>query len=144
MKNGWRMTVSALFVSLIMFVSQSAAIAAETNEAGRTLDDWFGIVNGYLAQVFFVDVLFFIEGVNFPLIVAWLIVGAVFLTIRMGFINFRLLGHSVAIIRGKYRAPGATGEVTPFQALTTALSATVGLGNIAGVNDTITRRRPGP
>ena len=143
MKNGWRMTVSALFVSLIMFVSQSAAIAAETNEAGRTLDDWFGIVNGYLAQVFFVDVLFFIEGVNFPLIVAWLIVGAVFLTIRMGFINFRLLGHSVAIIRGKYRAPGATGEVTPFQALTTALSATVGLGNIAGVAIAVSVGGPG-
>ena len=92
------------------------------------LNEFFGQVNGYLASA-----LFFNVGFGMPFIVAWLIVGAVFLTIRMGFINLRLLGHSVRVIRGKYSRPDDEGEVTPFQALTTALSATVGLGNIAGV-----------
>ncbi|MDH5633688.1 MAG: alanine:cation symporter family protein [Gammaproteobacteria bacterium] len=119
------------------------AFAAETGTATSTLNDWFGILNGYLAAVFFFDVLFFVEGANFPFIVAWLVVGAVFLTVRMGFINFRVLGHSIGIIRGKYRVPGAEGEVSPFQALTTALSATVGLGNIAGVAIAVSVGGPG-
>ena len=55
------------------------------------------------------------------------------LTIRLGFIQFRQLGHGIAVVRGKYDDPDAPGDVTHFQALTTALSATVGIGNIAGV-----------
>ena len=67
------------------------------------------------------------------LIVLWLIVGGLFFTVFMRFINFRGLRHAIALIRGKYDNPNDQGEVTHFQALTTALSATVGLGNIAGV-----------
>lgn len=55
------------------------------------------------------------------------------LTIRLGLIQFRYLGHGIAVVSGKYDDPNAAGEVTHFQALTTALSATVGIGNIAGV-----------
>lgn len=143
MKSGWRKITTSVFFAISLFALNAASFANEAQEASRTLNDWFGVVNGYLASVFFFDVLFFIEGASFPLIVAWLIVGAVFLTVRMGFINFRLLGHSVAIIRGKYRAPAAQGEVTPFQALTTALSATVGLGNIAGVAIAVSVGGPG-
>lgn len=68
-----------------------------------------------------------------PLIVVFLLLGGVFFTFRFGFINFRLFGHSIAVIRGKYDNPNDHGEVSHFQALTAALSATVGLGNIAGV-----------
>ena len=68
-----------------------------------------------------------------PLIVAWLLFGAVFFTLRMKFVNFRLFRHAIDLVRGKYDEPGTVGEVTHFQALSTALSATVGLGNIAGV-----------
>ncbi|MDX8384184.1 MAG: amino acid carrier protein [Ghiorsea sp.] len=78
-----------------------------------------------------------------PLIVAWLIVGAVYMTCRFGFINVRMMGHAFAVIRGKYQSPADQGEVTPFQALTTALSATVGLGNIAGVAIAIIIGGPG-
>ncbi|MEM9835775.1 MAG: alanine:cation symporter family protein, partial [Bacteroidota bacterium] len=53
------------------------------------------------------------------------------LTVRLGFIQFRQLGHGIAIVSGKYDDPDSPGEVTHFQALTTALSATVGIGNIA-------------
>ena len=68
-----------------------------------------------------------------PLIVVWLVLGAVFFSIRMKFINFRGVRHAISLIRGKYDDPANKGEVSHFQALTTALSGTVGLGNIAGV-----------
>ena len=68
-----------------------------------------------------------------PLIVAWLLFGALFFTLKMKFVNFRLFRHAIDLVRGKYDEPGSVGEVTHFQALSTALSATVGLGNIAGV-----------
>ncbi len=55
------------------------------------------------------------------------------LTFRLGFIQVRRFWHGVNVVRGKYDDPNATGDVTHFQALTTALSATVGIGNIAGV-----------
>ena len=56
-----------------------------------------------------------------------------FLTLRLGFIQFRKFFHGIAVVSGKYDDPDAIGDVTHFQALTTALSATVGIGNIAGV-----------
>ncbi|MGW8267947.1 MAG: alanine/glycine:cation symporter family protein, partial [Longimicrobiales bacterium] len=57
----------------------------------------------------------------------------VYLTIRLGFIQLRRLGHGFAVTTGKYDDPEEPGDVSHFQALTTALSATVGIGNIAGV-----------
>ncbi len=68
-----------------------------------------------------------------PFIVIWLVFGALFFTIRMGFINIRGFKHSIDLARGKYDDPSAPGQVTHFQALATAVSGTVGLGNIAGV-----------
>lgn len=85
------------------------------------------------------------EPVEAPLklIVLWLIFGGTFFTIFMRFINFRGFKHSIQLVRGKYDKPGTKGEVSHFQALTTALSATVGLGNIAGVAIGITIGGPG-
>jgi len=68
-----------------------------------------------------------------PFIVVWLIAGAAFFTFRMGFINIRGFKHSLQLASGRYDDPTAPGRITHFQALTTAVSATVGLGNIAGV-----------
>jgi AGCS family alanine or glycine:cation symporter len=70
---------------------------------------------------------------SIPFIVVWLIAGAAFFTVRMGFINIRGFKHSIDLARGKHSDPNAPGKVTHFQALATAVSATVGLGNIAGV-----------
>ncbi len=78
-----------------------------------------------------------------PFIVIWLIFGAVAFTIIMRFINIRGFKHAVNLIRGIYDDPKHKGEVTHFQALTTALSATVGLGNIAGVAIAISIGGPG-
>ncbi|GAK97878.1 Na(+)-linked D-alanine glycine permease [Nonlabens tegetincola] len=68
-----------------------------------------------------------------PFIVIWLVLGALFFTLRMGFINFRGFKHSIDLAKGKYDDPTAPGQVTHFQALATAVSGTVGLGNIASV-----------
>lgn len=68
-----------------------------------------------------------------PFIVVWLVIGAFFFTIRMGFVNIRGFRHALDLAKGKYDDPDAPGQVTHFQALATAVSGTVGLGNIAGV-----------
>lgn len=78
-----------------------------------------------------------------PIIVVWLVLGALFFTIRMKFINFRGVKHAIHLVQGKYDNPEDKGEVSHFQALTTALSATVGLGNIAGVAVAIVIGGPG-
>jgi len=72
-------------------------------------------------------------GTSFPWIVAWLVVAATIFTIYFLFIQFRAFPHSIALVRGDYSDPNDAGEVSHFQALATALSGTVGLGNIAGV-----------
>lgn len=70
---------------------------------------------------------------NISIIVIALIGTGFFLTLRLGFIQLRHFGHGVGIASGKYDDPNEPGDVSHFQALTTALSATVGIGNIAGV-----------
>ncbi|MCB1739254.1 MAG: alanine:cation symporter family protein [Gammaproteobacteria bacterium] len=82
-------------------------------------------------------------GTAFPWIVLWLVVAAAIFTVYFGFIQFRGFGHSVALVRGDYFDPKDAGEVTPFQALATALSGTVGLGNIAGVGVAVYLGGPG-
>lgn len=77
------------------------------------------------------------------LVVIWLIFGALFFTIFMRFVNIRGFKLSLNIVRGKYDNPDDKGEVSHFQALATALSATVGLGNIAGVAIAISIGGPG-
>ncbi|TYB75857.1 amino acid carrier protein [Bizionia myxarmorum] len=68
-----------------------------------------------------------------PFIVVWLILGSIFFTLRLKFVNIRGFKHSIDLARGKYDDPNAPGLITHFQAMATAVSATVGLGNIAGV-----------
>jgi len=68
-----------------------------------------------------------------PFMVLLLIGTGIFLTFRTGFIQLRRFGHGVAVATGRYDDPDEPGDVSHFQALTTALSATVGIGNIAGV-----------
>ncbi|KKL68138.1 hypothetical protein LCGC14_2127990, partial [marine sediment metagenome] len=82
-------------------------------------------------------------GLSVPLVVLWLFCGAVFFTLRMGFINVRGFLHGVRLIRGDYDDPDETGEVSHFQALASALSATIGLGNIAGVAIAVGTGGPG-
>ena len=118
---------------------------AFAQETGGGIDQ---IVNNFFAKVFgpFVSTIFCcvtINGVSFPLIVGWLIICSVILTVYMGFIQFRGVKHSIDLVRGVYSNPEDTGEVSHLQDLATALSGTVGLGNIAGVAVAVSLGGPG-
>lgn len=82
-------------------------------------------------------------GVEVEGIVLWLAVPMLFFTVWLGFINLTKLPLALRIVRGDFRDKTAPGEVSQFQALSTALSGTVGLGNIAGVGVAITTGGPG-
>ncbi|MHC4400763.1 MAG: alanine/glycine:cation symporter family protein [Planctomycetota bacterium] len=82
-------------------------------------------------------------GQSVPLVVLWLFGGAIFFTLKMGFINVRAFWHAIRVTKGDYDDPEDTGEVSHFQALASALSATVGLGNIAGVAIAVATGGPG-
>jgi len=77
-----------------------------------------------------------------PLLIL-LIGGGFYLLIYSRFLPFRYLGHALEVLRGKYDNPDDPGEISHFQALSTALSATVGMGNIAGVAVAIAIGGPG-
>ncbi len=79
----------------------------------------------------------------FPVMVALLLITGLFITVMLRFIQMRRLKHSFDVIRGKYDDPSHEGDLSHFQALTTALSATVGIGNIAGVATALHYGGPG-
>ena len=125
----------------------------EAQEAGigsvlQSVDQGFGAnVVGPIARVLFFDLIFWDNGtegdLQLPFIVFWLIAGATFFTLRFGFINIRAFKHAWVVTTGHYDDPDDPGEVTHFQALSSALSATVGLGNIAGVAVAVAVGGPG-
>ena len=80
---------------------------------------------------------------NVELIVIWLILGGLFCTFYFRFVNFSAFKHSIALVSGKHSNNDSTGEVSHFRALSTALSGTVGLGNIGGVAVAISLGGPG-
>ena len=84
-----------------------------------------------------------VAGVQIPFVLVWLIVAATVFTFYFKFINLRAFKHGFELVRGDYHDPKAAGEVTHFQALATALSGTVGLGNIAGVAVAVSLGGPG-
>lgn len=108
------------------------------------MGEFFSSINSILETVLFFDILFgTVDGVNLPFLVVWLIAGGVYLTVMTRFINLRMMRHSFNIIRGRYNTIDDVGLISSFGALTTALSATVGLGNIAGVALAIAIGGPG-
>ncbi len=131
-------------------VAAATAVQIPVGQAGtegemgwqERADAAMGVVNGIISSVFFFDLMFW-NDTTLPLVVAWLVIAAIFLTVRMGFINLRAFTHAIQVTRGRYTDPTEPGEVSHFQALTTALSATVGLGNIAGVAIAVSVGGPG-
>ena len=94
-----------------------------------------------LSSVVFYPIKLF--GQDFPLIVLWLTIAAVFFTLYLGFINIRGFTLGLRHVRGRFHNPGAQGEISHFQAVATAVSGTVGIGNIGGVAVAITIGGPG-
>jgi AGCS family alanine or glycine:cation symporter len=80
---------------------------------------------------------------SFPIVIIFLLAAATFFTLYYGFINIKGFKLAINTVRGKYTKKGEEGEVSHFQALTAALSGTVGLGNIAGVAIAISLGGPG-
>ena len=127
-----RFTQTAALAAALTVVA-TAALAQTTDEGAKTIDQ---TVNQLFADStgWFVSFIFSpFPGTSFPWIVGWLVVAATVFTLYFAFIQFRAFPHSIALVRGDYSDPEDAGEVSHFQALATALSGTVGLGNIAGV-----------
>ncbi len=109
------------------------AVPASAQEVAMTLDEKVNSIFSSATGWFVNGIFMSIPGTNFPWIVMWLVVGASVFTIYFAFVQFRFFGHAIALVKGDYSDPNDAGEVSHFQALATALSGTVGLGNIAGV-----------
>ena len=135
MKKIFILTISIFFCNILMAQSLSDKI-----------NSFFEPIVEIMALVIFWDpiaALGFDLGSSVPIVVIWLIFGALFFTFKMNFINIRGFKHAIDLVKGKYDDPKDEGEVSHFQALATALSATVGLGNIAGVAVAIAVGGPG-
>jgi len=132
-------------------VSDTELPIAEPPVPQRDLPPWISAIDSkFGAFVWAIDKVIFFKvyqsrdgSVAIPFVVLWLFGGALFLTIRMGFINVRAFWHAVRLTRGDYDNDDEPGDVSHFQALAAALSATVGLGNIAGVAIAIGMGGPG-
>ncbi len=117
--------IAAVLLILLPIYSFAENIDETINNAVRPISD------AVFAVIFYPIPIPFTEGV--PFILLWLIVAATFFTVYFKFINLRSFKLGYNLLRGRYDEPNAPGEVTHFQALSTAVSGTVGLGNIAGV-----------
>ena len=107
----------------------------------ETIDARFAPVASAISDVVFFSVP--VGGTDLQLIVLWLVLGAAFFTVYLRFINLRGFVHALRLVRGDFSDGSGDGEVSHFQALTTAISGTVGVGNIAHVAVAISVGGPG-
>jgi len=128
----WGIALLGILVSMPVLAQEG--IDTKINEAIKPFAD---AVSGFIFSSFP------LAGIQFPFVLVWLIAGATIFTFYFRFINLRALKHGFHLVRGDYSDPTAAGEVTHFQALATALSGTVGLGNIAGVAVAVSLGGPG-
>lgn len=119
-----------LFLALgLIGISAGPVLAQDAEGIDAKVNAAFAQITGPFVSLIFAP----LPGTSFPWIVMWLVVAATIFTIYFGFVQFRYFKHSISLVKGDYSDPNDAGEVSHFQALATALSGTVGLGNIAGV-----------
>ncbi len=116
------------FAALLPFAGSAMA-----QDAAMTLDQKVNEVFANFTGPFVGLIFAPLPGTSFPWIVLWLVVAATIFTFYFAFVQLRFFGHAISLVKGDYSDPNDAGEVSHFQALATALSGTVGLGNIAGV-----------
>jgi alanine or glycine:cation symporter, AGCS family len=131
---------------LFQFLTALAASFVSTTASAATVDEQINAVmepltNAIMKVIFFT--VSFGDGLQVPFVLIWLLFGAIFFTFYFKFINIRAFGHALDVVRGKFDDPNDAGEVSHFQALTAALSGTVGVGNIAGVAFAVSLGGPG-
>ena len=124
--------------AIVMVVLPRVALAAGIDE---TIDAAFRPVAALLSKIVFMTIP--IAGAELPWIVLWLVAGAVYFTFYLRFINIRGLGHAIYLVRGKGGDERGPGEVSHFQALATAVSGTVGVGNVTHVAIAVSVGGPG-
>ncbi len=143
--------IGAALMGAVVAARAATALAQEagqeTAEAAFSIDATVAAILGPISNALY-SVVFYeipIAGTSISIIVLWLGIALIYLTVRFGFINMRAVSFRQAwkILRGRYHDPSAPGEVTQFQAMSTALSGTVGIGNIAGVGMAIAWGGPG-
>ncbi|MGO2037443.1 MAG: alanine/glycine:cation symporter family protein [Brevibacterium sp.] len=117
------------------------AADAPSSPVDDAINTWFDPIATWFGNIIFFPVT--LGDLSFPFVVFWLIFAALVFTVYFGFIQARGFKLSLEIIRGKFSSKNDPGEVTHFQALASALSGTVGLGNIAGVGVAIALGGPG-
>lgn len=132
MKN--LITACLVMLASLTSLTARASIDEQIDQVVRPVADW---VSGVIFSSFSVG------AVSIPFVLVWLITAAIIFTFYFRFINLRAFRHGFHLVRGDYDDPDAAGEVTHFQALSTALSGTVGLGNIAGVAIAVSIGGPG-
>ncbi|WP_137992576.1 alanine/glycine:cation symporter family protein [Streptomyces vilmorinianum] len=112
-----------------------------TQSVDKAVSGFFEPIATWLGEIVFYSVP--VAGTQLPLIVAWLVVAGLVFTGWFGFVQVRKFRLAIDVVRGKYDEKGSAGEVNHFQALTAAVSGTVGLGNIAGVAVAVSIGGPG-
>lgn len=135
-------------LSTCVLLSISFIISAQnsTISFSENVNKFFKPIVYFLDKVLFWDpfqALGFDLGIKIPIIIIWLIFGALFFTLYFRFINLRGFKHAIDLVRGIYDKDGHDGEISHFQAISTACASTVGLGNIAGVAVAISMGGPG-
>jgi len=128
--------VSGGYSSWIHGIQPPEAPAEEETGIDATINAVTAPIAALVGKIVFFKIPAF--GAQLPLVVLWLVIGAVFFTFYMGFINLRGFKHAIELVRGDYADPDSHGEVSHFQALATAVSGTVGIGNIGGVAVAVT------
>ena len=130
-----------LLYYLAALTGTALAPAASASSLDETIDTLVGPLANGISSIVFYPVPFF--GQQFPIVVLFLIVAAAFFTVYFNFLNIRGFRHAIRVARGDFANPAHTGDVSHFQALATAVSGTVGIGNIGGVAVAISVGGPG-
>ncbi|MFB4197644.1 alanine/glycine:cation symporter family protein [Streptomyces carpaticus] len=112
-----------------------------TDDVDKAISDFFDPISSVASDIVFYNVPVF--GAEFPVIVAWLAIAGLVFTVYFGFAQIRYIKLALKFVSGKYEQKNAPGEISHFQALTSAVSGTVGLGNIAGVAVAVSLGGPG-
>ena len=137
-------TNKSKFLFFLLSALSIPSLFAQEKGLDQRIDDWFMPIASAWEELVLTTIPLGIYKI--PFVVVLLVIGATFFTIYFGFINVRRFPTAINIVRGKYDSiedAAGDGEVSHFQALATAVSGTVGLGNIAGVAVAIALGGPG-
>lgn len=126
---------------IVAVMAMASPISASASSVDEQINSVMTPLTNAIMKVIFFEVS--LGSLTIPFVLIWLLAGAIFFTFYFNFLNIRGFGHALDVVRGKYDDPNDAGEVSHFQALTAALSGTVGVGNIAGVAFAVSLGGPG-